>query len=878
MKTPSWRRYLRFWGPDVDGDVDDELHFHVEMLVRSFEANGMSPAEARRAAHERFGNLDRVGATLRAHDHDKVRHRQRQEIMGDLARDIRIALRGFRRSPGFATVAILTLALGIGANTAIFSVVDAVLLRPLSYPSPEQLVSVTGSTQGEVLRIGELTRSYKSLGAHRPENISLSGDGAPERLDGASVSASLFATLGIPASLGRTFVEAENAEGADRVVVLSDALWRRRYGGDSSILGRTVGLNGLPHTVIGVMPAGFHFPDRATQLWIPVTWARSNAGQLWGWGGHRITARLAQGVTAAAAERELRLLAPRLRKANPVWDPGEEYFREARVVPLQERAVGPVRPTLMLLLGVVGAVLLIACANVANLLLVRATVREKELAIRSALGGGRGRLVRQLLTESVVLSMAGAVGGLVVAWGSLRALIAMLPADMPRVVEIGIDGRVLGFTAGIGVLTGLAFGLIPAVRGAGTGLLGALNASGRSASHGRGHQRLSNAIVIGEIALSVVLVASAGLLVRSFLALRDIDPGFMSSHVVVARVSAPENAYVTNDRRRLLFARLLDRAATFPGVERVAAVNPLPLRDPLNGLAIRVEGQYEDMRRTLPSADHYLLVTPDYLRVMSIPLISGRSFTDADREGAPDVVIVSESVARTFWPGGDAVGKRIGYPWPSPWLTIVGVAKDVKTDSLNSGRTMAVYRPFAQAPIATMTIVTRTAAEPGIIGELLRNAVAELDPSIPVSDVASMDFIVATSMARPRFAMALLSAFAGVALLLGAIGIYGVVAYSVSQRTREIGVRIALGATSSDTLWMVLRRGAGLTAAGILLGTLAAMATTRLLAGLLYGVSPADPVTFVAVILVSAVVAITACCIPARRATRVDPTLALRAD
>jgi predicted permease len=878
MSAPNWRRYLRFWGPDVAADVDDELHFHIEMLATQFEARGLSRDEAQRAAISRFGDLARVGRSLRAHDYQQIRNRHRKELMGDLAQDVRIALRGFRRAPGFAAVAILTLALGIGANTAIFSVVDAVLLRPLPYRDPQELVSVWGSTQGEVLRIGELSHSYRDIGAHRPESISLSGDGEPERIDGASATAGLFTTLGVAPAFGRTFTAGENEDGANRVVVLSDALWRRRYSADSSVVGRAVNVNGFPHIVIGVMPGGFHFPERTTEAWIPTVWARTNSGQMWGWGGNRITARLAPGVSVAAAQEELRRIAPTLRKDNPVWDPGEEYGKLATVIALQDMTVGAVRPTLLLLLGVVGAVLLIACANVANLLLVRGAVREKELAIRNALGGGRGRLVRQLLTESVVLSTIGALAGFLVAWGGLRVLVAMLPSDMPRVAEIGIDERVLAFTAGLAVITGLGFGLVPAMRSVGSSVLASLNASGRSASRSLRHQRLSNGLVVSEIALSVVLVASAGLLVRSFVELNRIDPGFTSARLVVARVSAPEDGYADPDRRRALFARLLDRAASYPGVESVAAVNPLPLRDPLNGLAIRVEGQFEDMRRTLPSADHYQMITPDYPRAMGIPLVDGRAFTDADRPGTPDVVLVSESLARKFWPAGDAVGKRIGYPWPSPWLTVVGVVKDVKADSLTSSRTMTVYRPFAQAPITTMTVVARTSAQPALIADLLRATVAELDPNVPVSDVAAMEYVVASSMARPRFAMGLLSAFAAVALLLGAVGIYGVIAYAVSQRTREIGVRMALGATAGDTMWMVIRRGAMLAATGVALGTVGALVATRLFAGLLYGVSATDPATFATVALISGSVAILACYIPARRATRVDPAVALRAE
>jgi putative ABC transport system permease protein len=477
-----------------------------------------------------------------------------------------------------------------------------------------------------------------------------------------------------------------------------------------------------------------------------------------------------------------------------------------------------------------------------------------------------------------VLSGLGAAAGLALAWGGLRVLTALLPGNMPRIAEIGIDGRVLLFTAMLGVLTGLTFGLLPALRASGLNLLASLSESGRSASRGLRHQALSNSLVVAEIALSVVLVVSAALLVRSFNELRRVDPGFTPDRLVVARVSAPENGYDDPDRMRALFGRTLERVIAHPGVVGAAAVNPLPLRDPLNGMAIRVQGQHEDMRRSLPSADHYQLITPAYLETMGIALVRGRTFSDADRAGAPDVVMVSESVARTFWPGQEAVGKRIGYPWPSPWLTIVGVVKDVKTDSLNSGRTMAIYRPFAQAPIPAMTIVIRTNASVTEMGALLRAAVGELDPNVPVSDIAAMNHVVSSSMARPRFAMALLAAFATIALLLGAIGIYGVIAYAVSQRTREIGVRMALGATPSDAMWMVIRRGGMLTVAGVAVGMLAAFGVTRLLAGLLYGVSPTDPATFAMVGVVSGAVAILACYLPARRATRINPTEALRAE
>ena len=876
--APVWRRYLRFWGPNVAEDVDDELRFHVDMLTAHYVARGMAKDEARERALARFGDSAHFGAVLRAHDYRQVRSQRRRELVGDFIQDVRIGLRGFRRSPAFAIAAVLTLALGIGANAAIFSVVDAVLLRPLPYPAPERLVSSWGSTQAEVLRIGELARSFESVGGYRAHSVSLSGDGDPERVDAAAATAGLFRTLGTPPLIGRSFTPQENEERGPAVAMISHELWSRRFGGDRAILGRQLIVNGKAHEIIGVMPPGFGFPARTTRLWIPLVFQRSNAGQLWGWGGNRVIARLAPGATPAQAELEVQGIARRLRAENPVWNPGPEYGAGARVVPLHEGTVSGVRPTLVLLLGVVGCVLLIACANVANLLLVRAAGRRKEMAIRSALGGGRGRLVRQLLTESMLLSGAGAVGGIAIAWAGLRVLTATLPPDIPRAEEIGMDMRVLGFTAALAVITGVIFGLIPAMRSAGLGLPGALSESGRSVSPGRSRSRMSSAIVIAEVAISLVLLASAGLLIRSFVALTRIDPGFSADQVIAARVSPPERAYAEGEKIRELYRLVLEQARTFPGTTEAAAVSPLPLRDGLNGMAIRVGGQFEDMRNALPSADHYALVTPGYMRSMGIPLVSGRDIDDGDRAGAPPVVLVSESLARQFWPGRSAVGERIGYPWPSAWMTIVGVVGDVKQDSLTSARTMAIYRPFAQAPIPSMSIVIRTSADASTIAGLLRESVRTLDATIPVSDVTPMTSVVSGSMARPRFAAILITAFAAVAMILGAIGIYGVIAYAVAQRTREIGVRMALGATPGDAVRIVVRRGAVLTLAGLALGTVSALAASRLFAGLLHGISPTDPVSFVTGALLLALVAVVACYIPARRATRVDPTIALRAD
>jgi len=878
--VPLWRRYLRFWRPDIGADVDDELGFHLDMRAAEYEARGLPPAEARRRAQARFGDVAAIGAALRAHDHRTTHRQRRRESMGDLRQDLRLALRGLRRAPGFAAVAVLTLALGIGANSAIFSVVNAVLLRPLPYQEPDRLVRVSdwGYTGGEFVRLRELSRSFQQVAAFVSASHGLSGDGEPERLDGAVASANLFATLGASTLLGRAFAPGEDEPGRDAVVVLSHGLWQRRYGSDPGIVGRSVTVDGALRTVVGVMPRDFHFPSHATQLWIPLTLDRANLGALWGSGGYTFIARLRPGVTVDQARADVRRVAREIRRENPIWDPGPEYGSTADVMPLQRSIVGAVRPTLLLLLGVVGCVLLIACVNVANLLLVRTTARQQELAIRTALGGGRGRLLRQLLTESVVLAIIGGIAGLLLAWPAVRALVALLPADMPRVAEIGLDWRVLAFTALLTLLTGVAFGLLPALRATGGALHASLKAGGRGGSRGAGHHRLSSALVAGEIALAVVLVSAAGLLVRSFQELRRVDPGFRTERVIAARISPPKQRYADAARQRAFYTGLLQRVAALPGVESAAAVNQLPLRGGVYGLAIRVEGKFEDMRRTLPMADHYQIVTPGYLQTMGIPLLRGRWFTDADREGAPDVVVVSESMARHFWPGEDPIGRRIGYPWPSEWLTVVGVAGDVKQDSLSGAAGMTVYRPLFQAPASAMTLVARTTADPVALAAGLRAAVAEADPDVPVSDVSTMAQVVAASVAKPRFTMFLLAAFAAVALALGAVGIYGVMSYAVSLRTREIGVRMALGATPRDALGMVVRQGALLTAAGVGVGVVGALAATRVLAGLLYGVTPTDPLTFVAVPVVLAAIALAATYLPARRATQVDPTVALRAE
>lgn len=802
--------------------------------------------------------------------------------MSVLPQDVRYAIRSLARNIGFTLAAVVTLALGIGANVAIFSVVNSVLLRPLPFEHPDRLVGVWakgGPSRGVFTEIRDRSRSYQQLAAYQTgSDLTLTGRGEPERIEGASGTANLFPVLGVAPVLGRSFAPRENQPGNDRVIILSNEFWQRRFGSDPAVLGQTITLDAIPRTVIGVMPPDFHFPTRTTQLWVPVVMDTRNIGDLWGSGNYQILGRLRPGATAAQAQSELRAIGPQLRHANPVWDPGPTYGEDATVVPLQIQMSGDVRPTLLILLAAVAVVLLIACVNVANLLLARGAAQSKAFAIRTALGAHRRRLIRQLLTESLLLAGIGAAVGVTVAAIAITPLVSGLLASSPQLVDIGIDRRVLAFTVIVAVVTGLVTGMLPALRTSDPNLKLLLNEGGRGASLGAGQRRLSDILVISEITLAVMLVIGAGLLMRSFWELQNVDPGFRPEGVTSARVDLSKQAYADHDRVRVFYTDLLQRVASLPGVSSVAASTEVPLGK-RSGMAFRVQGQIEDMRSTLPSAGGYHVITPGYLRTMSIPLRRGRAFTNADTKGTPDVVMVNQVLAHRFWPNGDAVGQHIGYPWPSGWLTIVGVVGNVKEMGVGEAdTTMTMYRPFLQAPATTMVLVARTDAPTAALAPALHHAVASVDPTVPVSQVQTMDEVVATSVSRPRFTMLLLSTLAAVALLLGAIGIYGVVSYSVIQRNREIGIRMALGAKRNDVLRLVIHRGAVLASAGALIGLLLSFAAMHSLASLLYGVTVADPATFIAAPVLLVGVALLASYIPARRAASVDPVTVLNAE
>jgi predicted permease len=879
--APRWRRYLRFARPNVAADVDEELRFHMDMRVERNLALGMSDDDARRDALTRFGDVTRVRDALVDHDQRKQEAAGRRELMADLAQDIRFGWRSLRRAPGFAVAAILTLAMGIGANAAIFSMLNAIVLRPLPYARPHELVHLSGGigSGGEFVALRERLRSYSEIGAVVAQTHPIDDGDQTLRLEGAAITPNMLGLLGVSPILGRGFTEEEGRFGNHAVLLLGHGLWQRQFGGARDIVGRRVFVEGVPHTVIGVMPPDFRFPTKDAQYWQPYAVNPANVGYHWAVGGKTFVGRLAPGVSREQAQRELRDVWPALASLNPLWNPGPDYAREATADPLQSQVVGSTEHLLWILFGCVLLVLLIGCVNVANLLLARATARERELSVRAALGGGRGRLIRQLVTESLLLSALGAALGLAVAYGAVQALVSVLPAGVPRSDEIAVNGAVLVFTILVAVITGVLFGIIPAVRATRFGR-SSISTFGRRATAGVSHQRVSAMLVAAEMALAVLLVIGATLLVRSFEALRRVEPGFATGQIIAARVSPPAGTYTDATRLTTLYSDIIGRVSGIPGVQSVAAVDKLPLAQTVWGIAARIEGQFEDGTRPLPEIAHWQMVTPRYFETLRMP-VRGRAFTEADRDGQPPVAIVSASVARRFWPSGDAIGKRIGYPYPSPWMTIVGIVPDTKQDSLRDTTRMSMYVSWEQRTRMSaieMWIVARTGGDPRALASAIRRIVQDVDRSVAVSDVRTMDAVVSSSLHKTRFTTLLVLAFALAALLLGAIGIYGVMSYVVGQRTQEMGVRLALGAPPSGVIALVVRRAAWLALAGALVGMGGALVATRSLSSLLYGISATDPVTFVGVPVLFLLVAVGASYAPALRATRVDPVRALRAD
>jgi putative ABC transport system permease protein len=879
--APRSRRYLRLVRPNVPADVDEELAFHLEMRVERNIALGMSLEAARSEAIERFGDVTRLREQLVRHDTRRQSTSERTEYLRDFAQDLRFGIRALRRAPGFAAATILTLALCIGANAAIFSVVDAVVLRPLPYAHPEQLVSLGTGAAGEFLALRERLRSFSQLAAWVEQTHPIDDGQVALRVEGAAVTTNLLPMLGVAPQLGRGFLAEEGQPGKNNVLLISNAIWQTQFGGAPGIVGKRVLVEGVPHTIVGVMPRDFHFPAGTTQYWQPAAFNPSNAGATWGVWDKKFIGRVAPNVNVERAKREVREVWPTLRTLNPLWDPGPDYRSDVHPQPLRASIVGPTGRLLWILFGCVVLVLLIGCVNIANLLLARANARERELTVRAALGGGRGRLLRQLLTESVLLSTAGSALGIGVSVFIVRWLLAVLPPGIPRTEEISVNGAVLLFTIAVALVTGILFGIVPALRATSSSQRSSAIGAGRRTSADAQHHRVSDALVATEVAFAVLLVVAATLLVRSFTALRNVRPGFVTDHVIAARITPPNGSYRDTSRVTALYEGLRDRLEALPGVTSVAITDKLPIAQVVYGAALRVQGQYEDAKHNLPSVGHLQDVTPEYLRTMGIPLLRGRGFRETDRGGQPHVAIVSESVARRYWPGDDAIGKRIGPPWDSAWMTIVGIAPDTRQDSLRDTSRTSVYIPWAQSTLrytSEMWVVVRTTRDPAPLATALRSAVRDIDRTVAVSDVRTMEAVVSDSVRKARFTMLLVGAFALAALLLGAIGIYGVMSYLVGQRTQEMGIRIALGSTTIGVITLVVGRAIRLASSGAIIGLAAALIATRWLGAFLYEVSALDPLTFVATPLLFLLVAVVASYGPAWRATRVDPVRSLRAE
>jgi predicted permease len=818
--------------------------------------------------------------------------------MSEFMQDLKYAVRALRRSPGFAVVVVLALALGIGANTAIFSIVNGALLQPLPYPQPDHLVMLWGRFTGigipkdqnefsapELADVKALNTSLSHVAALSPTSINVNLTGVPERVDGARVSPDMFPMLGVQARTGRVFRPEEGQEGRDRVAVISDGLWKRRFGSDPSVVGRKLVLNDMSFEVVGVLPPDFNLPEQ-TEIWVPLSFPASALAPD-NRGNHYllVLARIKPELSMAQAHADFDRVSRTIIERNKQY-PYERFNYTLIANPLLEETVGDIKPALLILLGAVGFVLLIACANVANLLLVRASGREREMAIRTALGAGRARLVRQMLTESAILGLLGGIAGLLFARFGLSAIIAVAESSFPRVAGVTMDWRVLAFTFAISLVTGLLFGLAPAWHAAHVVTHESLKEGGRGSTAGGASQRVRRVLIVSEIALSLVLLAGAGLLIKSFLKLQQVDPGFRPDHVLTMRISLPQRRYSSPELIRNFYRDVLARVRPLPGVESAGAISSLPLSGQGGSGTTTVDSRAVPADKTTPELD-LRPVVPGYFESMGIGLVRGRYFDDRDAETAAPVAIVDETLAQMFWPNEDPIGKRLhrGDGGPSsdaPWMTIVGVVRHVRLRTLEAPSRMELYWPEAQNPYPSMSLTIRTTAtiEPMSLANAVQKQVLAVDPQQPVYRIRTMQEFLASSVERRKLSMLLLAIFAGAALALAAVGIYGITSYTVAQRSQEMGVRMALGASRGGILRLVLGQSLTLAVAGVLAGLLGSFILTALmssmLASMLFNTTAIDPVTFVLVAAALIAVTVLASYVPARRATRVDPMVALR--
>jgi predicted permease len=881
----------------IDG-LDQDIREHIEIETQDNIQRGMSPEDARHAAMRKFGNVTRVK--------EETREVWSFLWIEHLLQDIRFGVRMLRRSPGFAVAAVLTLALGIGANTAIFSVVNAVLLRPLAYRDSPSLVNIWGKfekdgipqnwiSEPEYWDLLDHNESFAQVAAYAlggRANLTRA-DAPPVQVSEASTTADVLPMLGIVPVVGRSFSVEEDQPGHSHYVLLSYALWESQFGGDPNIVAKPIQLDGEAYSIVGVLPKNFSLGGKQ-DLWVPLGLNKANTQ---GRGSHylHVIGRLRPDVNPLQASAGLVTLAGDLRRAYPNdYGPESKNF-DMFMVPVKEQLIGRLRPALLVLLGAVAFVLLIACANVANLLLARASAREKELAIRAAMGAGRTRLVRQLLTESLLLGLAGGLLGLVLAYWGVGALRALVPPNTPRMDEVQLDSVVLAFTFGVSLLTGLFFGLVPSWHIVRNDLREGLSDTGRGTSASGKTLHLRSWLVVSELALAVLLLVGAGLLIRSFNRLLDVSPGFQTQHLLTMELSLPEKTYPDGAPVQKFFTELLASVKTVPGIQSAGAVSQLPLSDSYTSGSVFFEDtSIPDIPR-LPNLGNLPFMeidqraaTSEYFQAMQIPLVRGRLLNDADDASALLVAVVDTNFAHRFWPQGDAIGRRVGIdtipnsnPQMPRWRTIVGVVGHVKHYALDVEGREQIYFPHRQPLFGVfaprdMTLAVRTSQDPGSVTNAIRERIFAIDKGLPPYNIATMDQLVSTSVAQPRLNLSLLVAFAALALVLAAVGVYGVMAYAVTQRTHEFGIRTALGASSTDVLKQVFLEGGRLAALGLALGLIAALVLTRLMASLLFGVSPSDPMTLGLVAVILALVALAACYIPARRAARVDPVIALR--
>ncbi|MEO8032778.1 MAG: ABC transporter permease [Gemmatimonadota bacterium] len=812
--------------------------------------------------------------------------------------DLRYALRQLRRSPGFAVVAVVTLALGIGANTTIFSVLRGILLRPLPYAEPDRSVMISSHLNGkdnqwvspaEFADYQAQSSLFSSVAIFDEGAFTLAGDHDAESLRGGLVSANLFATVGTAPILGRVFTAEEDQAGGPRLVVIGEGIWRRRYSGDAAIIGKPIQIDAQPYTVVGVMPEAFRLPidfavTAPTQFWVPLQLPSITADDR---GNHSyyVTARLRPGLEIEAARPQFARFVAAMKQKHP------DYYRptfDVSLATLREQVVGRVRPALLLLLGAVGLVLLMACGNIANLLLARGESRQKELAIRAAMGASRGRLIRQLLLESVLLSVIGGGAGLLIAWWGISAIPAINPTSLPRVESIGLDPAVLAATFVLSLITGVVFGLAPAWQMARPALQAELKETGRGVTATRRGRGFRSALIGGEVALAVVLVIGAGLLVQSYMRLTQLSPGFKADNVLTMRLALPEASYPTRASVTSAFDRVIARLGQLPGVLVAGGVTGLPLATIRGDWGVIIEGQVARDRRDLPQVD-WQVIEPGYFEALSIPLVAGRYPTAADRSGSLSVIVVNEAMARQHWPEGHAVGQRMRLTTPadSNWRTVIGVAGNVHHRALDAAPRPEMFVPldqfFETAPddavnVRGLTLTLKTASDPLALVASARQVVASIDPTLAMSDIRTMQGVVSSSIATPRFTAVLLGVFAALALALAAVGIYGLVSFAVAQRTGEMGIRLALGAEAADILKLVVGQGMRPVIAGLTAGLVASLLLARVLTAMLTGISARDLSTYAVVIGVLGGVGLLACWLPARRASRTDPIVAMRND